>query len=126
MNLVAATLSLIDATKVVVSEKKAIAAANNLLRTATFRISRRIAVRTATSATRSAATLAGKVVPYLGAASVLALTAYDIADACQTLRDASELAHLAGEPPAAEESIICGLRVPSVQDVFEWSGGLWR
>ena len=117
---------LADATRALVLEHNMLRRTHLSLAETSKAVSRRVAIRTATGATRSATTLAGKALPYVGAASVLALTAYDLADACQTLKDANELALAAGAAKGSEESTICSLPVPSIDQVKAWAGGLWN
>jgi hypothetical protein len=103
MALVASLLVLVDATHALLQQHNAVKLAYGSLAATSRAVARRVAVRTAGSATRSVTTLAGKALPYVGAASVLALTAYDLADACQTLKDANELEVATGASKGGEE-----------------------
>lgn len=124
--LIANSLVLVDATNALVKEHRGLKRAHLALADTTKVISRRVAARTAASATRSVTTLTGKALPFAGTASILALTAYDIADACQTLKDANELALAAGVEPDGEEGRICKMQVPSMERVKAWAGGFWK
>jgi hypothetical protein len=124
--LAANSLALADATGALIKEHKALRQTHLALAQTSKAVARRVAIRTAGGATRSVSTLAGKALPYLGIASVLALTAYDVADACQTLKDANELEIAAGALQGNEEGKICGLQVPSIDQVSAWAGGLWH
>lgn len=124
--LAATSFALADATSALIKEHKALRHTHLALAQTSKAVARRVAIRTAGGATRSVSTLAGKALPYLGIASVLTLTAYEVADACQTLKDANELEIAAGAPPGSEEGRICGLQVPSIDQVSAWAGGLWR
>lgn len=124
--LIANSLVLVDATRTLAQEHKMLRQTHQALTDTSKVVARRVAVRTAAGATRSVTTLAGKALPYLGAASILTLTALDIADACQTLKDANELAIAAGTVKGGEEGTICSMQVPSIDQVRTWAGGLWH
>jgi len=124
MRLVADSLVLVNVTQTLVQEHLALRQAHLALTTTSAAVARRVAVRTAASATRSVTTFAGKALPYVGAASIVALTAYDLADACQTLKDANELAIATGNAKGSEEGTICGLHAPSIEQIKTWAGGV--
>lgn len=118
-----ATMSLVASSLTLVETTKALARTHGVLSETSKAVSRRVAIRTAAGAARSVATLAGKAVPYLGIATLLALTAYDLADACQTVKDVNSLALAAGVEPGSEEALVCSLKVPSLDQFRAWTGG---
>jgi hypothetical protein len=125
-SLVANSLVLVDTTRALAKEHALLRHRHETLAATSKTVARRVAMRTASSAKRTVATLAGKAVPYLGAATVLGLSAVDIADACQTLKDANALASEVDAAIGEEERVICGLQVPSLEQVKAWTGGVWR
>jgi hypothetical protein len=124
--LIASSLTLAQATTRLVAEHNALRAAHSTMQSTSGAIARRIAARTAAGASRNVGTLMGKVVPYAGAASVLAITAWDLADACQSLKDLNDLAIASGNAKGTEEATVCGMRMPSVDEVRTWSAGMWK
>ena len=123
MALVAQSLILVDATNALVGKHKSLQQSHRALAGASSSISRRLAIRTAKGATRSVTSLAGKTIPYFGVASIVALTAYDVADACETLKDLNALAVAAGDEKGSEEATVCSIRVPSVDQLKTWVTG---
>jgi len=58
-------------------------------------------------------------VPYLGAGLVVTVTAADVIDGCDTVRDVNEMLRiLEVEPIDDHESEVCGIKVPSVDEVL--------
>jgi hypothetical protein len=81
----------------------------------------RIAKRTATAATRNASSVVAEAIPYLGIAAMLAVTAYDLKDSCDTIKDLHAL-DVAIDPAkefGPEENEVCGLSVPAVNEVWQ-------
>lgn len=81
----------------------------------------RIAKRTATAATRNASSVFAEAIPYLGIAAMLGVTAYDLKDSCDTIKDLHAL-DVAIDPAkefGAEETEICGLSVPTMDEVWQ-------
>lgn len=81
---------------------------------------RRVATRTARGATRSAASVFGEAVPAAGIAVIVGAAAWELKDACDTLKDLHEL-DLAMSPEDANPSDVdkvCGLKVPSKEEVW--------
>lgn len=80
----------------------------------------RIARRTATAATRNASSVVAEAIPYLGIAAVLAVTTFDLKDSCDTIKDLHEL-DVAIDPSkefGEEETTVCGLSVPTKDEVW--------
>lgn len=81
----------------------------------------RIARRTAVAATRNSSSVVAEAIPYLGIAAILAVTAYDLKDSCDTIKDLHEL-DVAIDPNnefGEDEAVICGLSVPTKDEVWE-------
>ncbi len=126
MALVAQSAILVDATMALVRTHESLRQSHRVLAAASSSLSRRVAIRTAKGATRGVTTLAGRTIPYLGVASLVALTAYDVADACETLKDLNELAIAAGDQKGSEEATVCGMSVPTVEEAKAWITQRWR
>lgn len=81
----------------------------------------RIARRTVAAAARNSSSIVAQSIPYLGIAVVLGITAYDLKDSCDTTRDLHAL-DVAIDPSkefGADETAVCGLRVPTKDEVWE-------
>ncbi|MDF2233874.1 hypothetical protein P2H44_15040 [Albimonas sp. CAU 1670] len=96
---------------------------------------RRVSTRVARGAARSVGSVVAQSVPFVGAAAVVGVTAWEISDACAMLDDLHQLeraldaleppmapdgkgASLAGTPPGeAEREEVCGQQVPTVAEV---------
>ena len=68
------------------------------------------------NATRNSSSVLAESIPYLGVAVVLGVTALDLHDACQTLKDMNEL-NAAFEQAQEDPSKVCGLKVPNGAEV---------
>lgn len=80
----------------------------------------RIARRTAQAATRNASSIVAEAIPYLGIAAMLGVTAYDLKDSCDTIKDLHSL-DVAIDPSKelrVEDAEVCGLRVPTKDEVW--------
>lgn len=75
-------------------------------------VSTRIASRSVRMSARNVASVPGESLPVIGTTLVIGVTTLDIIDLCQTLKDVNEL-NAAHGAPAANESEICGISVPS-------------
>jgi copper chaperone CopZ len=82
--------------------------------------SERVARRTAVGATRNVAATFGEAIPVIGIGVVVAATAWELKDACDTMKDLHELG-VALDPSKAnseEVSEVCGLKVPSKEEIW--------
>ncbi len=80
----------------------------------------RVSRRTAAGAARNAGSVVAEAIPVAGVAVVLGVTAWDLKDACDTMTDLHEL-ELAFNPsvsPDPEASEVCGLTVPTKDEVW--------
>jgi hypothetical protein len=82
-------------------------------------VSQRIAKRTAKNVATNVTSVAGEAMPYLGAALVVTVTVADVIDGCDTVRDVNEILRiLEVELIDDYESEVCGMKVPSVDEVL--------
>ncbi|MEJ8846419.1 hypothetical protein [Variovorax rhizosphaerae] len=77
------------------------------VKTVTSRVGRRLLM----NSVRNVTSVAAEVVPFAGAAIVVAVTAWDVYDNCQTLKDLNELNVVFGHE-SREEKTIGGIKVP--------------
>jgi hypothetical protein len=82
----------------------------------TERVSRRAAV----GASRNVAATFGEAVPVVGIGVVVAATVWELTDACETMKDlqALEVAMDPGKAQADDVTEVCGLTVPSKEEIW--------
>jgi len=83
----------------------------------TERISRRVATATA----RSTGSIAAESIPYIGIGAIVAVTTWEVHDACDTMKDLHAL-DLAFNPDAANDADhieVCGQEVPTKDEIIE-------
>jgi|APEBP8051073058_1049385.scaffolds.fasta_scaffold00034_73 hypothetical protein len=80
----------------------------------------RVARRTARGASRNVASTFGEAVPLYGIGVVIAATAWELKDACDTMKDLHELdlAFNPGKAPSSEVTEVCGLKVPTKDELW--------
>ena len=84
------------------------------------KVSQRIAGRTVRNVTINVASVTEQAMPYLGAAVVVAVTAMDVKHGCDTVRDVNEMLRiLEVDSTEGDEGEVCGIKVPSVDEVLE-------
>jgi hypothetical protein len=93
--------------------------------TAVQKVSKRLVARTAINATRNSSSIFAEAIPYVGVAVVLGVTALDLHDACETLKDMNELGNVFDHAPE-DESKVCGIKVPSKADVIAKAKSSWK
>jgi hypothetical protein len=76
------------------------------------RVSTRIVRRAVANAAKNVSSFAVEVIPVVGATAIVAITASDIYDDCQTLKDLNEL-NIAFDHEKEDETTVCGMKVPS-------------
>ena len=110
--------------KVIEAEKAAVTKARDVLQEKTARraaatssFAKKVSVRTVKTVARNVSGMAAEALPYVGIAVMVGITALEIKDACDTLKDMNEL-KVAFELPKEDESVVCGLKVPTAQDVL--------
>lgn len=79
-----------------------------------------VSSRAAKSATRETASMAGEALPYVGTAVIVGVTALEIKDLCETIRDMNSLksAFNPDLQPSEEELTVCSMAVPSRQELL--------
>ena len=82
-------------------------------------VARRISARTVKGAVRNAAVIPAEAIPNIGLAVILGVTAYELADACATMKDINSLNNLLSGAAEIDEGTVCGLRPPSKEDIFK-------
>ena len=81
----------------------------------------RIAQRTAFMASRNLTSIPAEAIPYLGIAVILSVTAYDLYDSCDTIKDLHELT-TALDPSrklSDDQTAVCGMEVPSTDEIWK-------
>jgi hypothetical protein len=84
----------------------------------------RIAGRAVTGASRNLSSVAGQAIPFVGVTLILGLTASEIDDACDTLKDINRMSSALGDPPL-DPSTVCGMQVPASADVLAQVANNW-
>ena len=84
---------------------------------ATERVTRAVAARAARNAGRNLTAVAAEVLPYIGVAATLSVTALDLHDACQTIKEINEL-HVSMGTEVIDENRVCGMTVPNANEVI--------
>ena len=83
-------------------------------------ITKRVALRTTKNISLNASSIFAESVPYLGIGVILAVTASDIYDGCETIKDSNELLSLFNaEELKRQENTVCGMDIPTEKEVIE-------
>jgi hypothetical protein len=91
----------------------------------TQELAARSKARLARTVARNTGALAGEAVPALGLVVAVGVTALDVVDACETLKDWN--ASLAAQDQAPlDTASVCGVRVPSSKEVLAGLTSTWR
>lgn len=77
------------------------------------RVSTRIGRRAVANAAKNVSSFAVEIIPVVGITAMVALTASDIYDDCQTLKDLNEL-NITFNHEKEDETTVCGMKVPSI------------
>jgi hypothetical protein len=81
-------------------------------------VSERIVKRTARNVTTNVSSIVGEAIPYVGIATVIAITALDVKDGCDTVRDINEMSKsLEIESIDDTENSVCGMKVPTAEEI---------
>lgn len=82
-------------------------------------ISRRIATRTARNLGVNIASMTTEVIPYIGAATIFAVTAMDVKDGCDTVSEVNEMINtFEGGSDSDQINEVCGISIPSLNYVM--------
>ncbi|MEZ0468925.1 hypothetical protein [Phaeobacter sp. SYSU ZJ3003] len=80
----------------------------------------RVSRRTVTGAARNAGSVVAEAIPFAGIVAIIGVTAWDLKDSCDTMKDLHEL-EKAFNPEAAagqEQDEVCGLAVPTKDEIW--------
>lgn len=80
-------------------------------------ISKKIVKRISRNLAYNVTSMAGESIPYLGTGLLIAVTVADVKDGCDTVRDINEINSIL-EMEAIDENEVCGIKVPSVEDIL--------
>lgn len=85
-------------------------------------LSRKIAKRVARNVAMNVTSVVGESLPYVGIGLIVSVTAADIYDGCQTIKDTNAMLTLFGEAPDShEQDSVCGMQVPSFSDISHYA-----
>lgn len=87
-------------------------------------VAQSVKARLTRTVVRNQAALPAEAVPYVGIGVAVSVTAMDIYDACQTMKDFNTLLVRLGEGEPDPE--FCGAQVPTVQEVMAGVQSRWR
>lgn len=85
---------------------------------AVLKTSNRIAVRALLNTTRNVSSVFAEAIPIVGTGVMLAVTVWDVHDACETLRDINKL-NSVFDNPQEDQTKVCGMNVPTPKQVLE-------
>lgn len=88
-------------------------------------VSKRLATRTIANAGRNTASLAGQAIPVVGTGLILGVTAWDVYDACEFMKESNHLNALIGEM-RQDESKVCGIKLPSKERLLDDIRADWK
>lgn len=77
--------------------------------------------RAAKTATREIASMGGEALPLIGTSVIVAATAFELYDLCETIKDMNAL-KFAFNPdlkPSEEEATVCSMKVPTKEELWE-------
>ncbi len=81
-------------------------------------VSQRIVKRTVRNVTTNVSSVVAETIPIVGVATVIAVTALDVKDGCDTVRDINEISKsLEIESIDDTENSVCGMKVPTTDDI---------
>ena len=113
---------LADSKAMLAASRKQVAALNEKLATSkkqVARMSNRIASRTAKGAMRNVVSLPAEAVPYIGIPVIVAVTGFEIYDACATMEDIKEINHVLNTGADIDAETTCGIKVPDKDTVIK-------
>lgn len=87
-------------------------------------VAQSVKARLSRNVVRNQAALPATAVPYVGIGVAVSVTAMDVYDACQTMKDFNTLLVRLGEGEPEPE--FCGAKVPTVQEVMAGVQSQWR
>ncbi len=80
-----------------------------------------ISKRAVKTSSRSVSSMAGEALPYLGTAVIVGVTALELKDLCDTIKDMTELKRSFNPElqHAEDETTVCSMKVPSKEELWE-------
>ncbi len=112
--LVTATNLLVLKTTALAAEHTRLATVSRAQKETATAIRQKVLLRIGPAAARTVSSLPGKAIPALGTSVLLVTTVMDLRDLCETLKDMDSLGLAFGED-AADESKVCGTKVPAME-----------
>ncbi len=83
------------------------------------KFSKRAATRSAVAATRNLTSMSGEAIPILGVAVIAGVTAWNIHDSCQMMKELDELnAEFELQMHLEEKQTVCGIEVPTKEQIL--------
>lgn len=110
-------LTLVKSFKEVEVANGALKRTSEIRATAVIKASKRLAVRSMTNATRNVSSVFAEAIPIVGTGIMLAVTAWDIHDACETMKDINEL-NTVFDHQQEDQTKVCGMKVPTKEEVL--------
>jgi hypothetical protein len=88
-------------------------------RTKANTVAKGVIKRSAKNAAKNVSSIIGEAIPYLGTALIVSVTADDVIDACNTIRDMNEMAaFLETETNIVQQNTVCGTKVPTADEIM--------
>ena len=111
--------SLLKSLKEVEAANGALKRSSEIRATAVAKASKRLAFRSVTNATRNVSSVFVEAAPIVGTGIILAVTALDVHDACETLKDVNEMNSVFGHQQE-DQTKVCGMKIPANMEVWDW------
>ena len=102
-----------------VAEVDGLKTRNLTKRKAVEKITSRIAVRTTRSATVNVAAIPVEAIPGVGVGAALAVTTWELTEACGIMRDMKELNITLGSAEPVSDDAVCGMEPPTKKQVWD-------
>lgn len=81
-------------------------------------ISKSVIKRSAKSAAKNVTSVFGEAVPYFGTALIISVTADDVIDACDNIREMNDMAaFFETDSDLDQQNTVCGTKVPSADEI---------
>lgn len=113
-----------------VAEMDGLKARNLTKNKAVEKITSRIAARTTRSATLNVAAIPAEAIPVVGIGAVLAVTTWELTEACGIMRDMKELNIVLGSAEPVSDDAVCGMEPPTRKQVWDTvkdsPGAAWK
>jgi len=116
--LVSANRVLESRNNTLISEHKDLVRKQKISSAAIRNASGRVAARSIKNAARNFFGMTEEVIPYVGSAVVVAMTALDVEDACNNIKDLNEMNNVVGLANE-DSSKICGMTIPTKKEIID-------